>query len=233
LERITAKVLVVDDDSAVASAIQRALSASGYSAVTVGTGDEAVTALKRFRPHLVILDLVLPDMSGDQVLEVLRARDKLARVLVLSALNDAVRKVALLRRGADDYMTKPYDVAELLARVDILMERYRIMSQILIVVGPIELDILNAIVQVGSQTRHLTPSQCKLLTMLLERHPDGVTGSEIRSKLHPYGHVMSHGSCKVLISSLRKVLGEILSPAPRIEWQRNKGWSVKVGCAVV
>jgi two-component system response regulator MprA len=118
-----ATVLVVDDDRALRQAITRALSLEGYSVIDARDGVEALVQVEQQRPGLVILDLGLPSLDGLTVCEVMRARHDRTPVLVLTARNQVSDKVAGLDAGADDFMSKPFALAELLARVRALLRR--------------------------------------------------------------------------------------------------------------
>src|ERR1700677_2138706 len=116
-DAIPARILVADDEPGIRAFIGRALAAAGYAADFAGTGAEALQRALAGHYDLVILDLVMPDMAGQVVLERLLATDPGQAVLVLSCLADVASKVNCLERGAQDYLTKPFSLAELLARV--------------------------------------------------------------------------------------------------------------------
>ena len=116
-DAVAARILVADDEPGIRAFIGRALAAAGYAADFAGTGAEALERALASHYDLVILDLVMPDMAGQVVLERLLATDPEQAVLVLSCLADVASKVDCLERGAQDYLTKPFSLAELLARV--------------------------------------------------------------------------------------------------------------------
>ena len=118
---VRGKVLIVEDDRAICSFMRRVLEANGYESIIVGTGREALSMLTSHCPDVVILDLGLPDMDGMDVLTQLRAWS-LMPVVVVSARTDEREKVRALDAGADDYITKPFGTAELLARLRTAME---------------------------------------------------------------------------------------------------------------
>ena len=121
---VRGKVLIVEDDRAICSFMRRVLEANGYESIIVGTGREALSMLTSHCPDVVILDLGLPDMDGMDVLTQLRAWS-LMPVVVVSARTDEREKVRALDAGADDYITKPFSVSELMARVEALARRVR------------------------------------------------------------------------------------------------------------
>ena len=121
---VRGKVLIVEDDRAICNFMRRVLEANGYESIAVGTGREAISMLASHCPDVVILDLGLPDMDGMEVLEELRTWS-LMPVVVVSARTDEREKVRALDAGADDYITKPFSVSELVARVEALARRVR------------------------------------------------------------------------------------------------------------
>jgi two-component system response regulator MprA len=120
---VNATLLVVDDDRALRDAVTRALSLEGYHVVDARDGVEALVQVEQHRPDLVILDLGLPSLDGLTVCEVMRARQDRTPVLVLTARNQVSDRVQGLDAGADDFMSKPFALAELLARVRALLRR--------------------------------------------------------------------------------------------------------------
>ena len=117
------KVLVVDDDAALAEMLQIVLQASGFDTVWVGRGDEVLEEFRRFRPDLVLLDLMLPGMDGFQLCRSIRA-DKDTPILIVSARHEEIDKIRALGIGADDYIVKPFSPSELVARVKAHIARY-------------------------------------------------------------------------------------------------------------
>jgi two-component system response regulator RegX3 len=117
------RILIVEDDDAIAQGLQLNLKLAGFAAEVAANGESALALLDREPMHLILLDIALPGQSGLEVLAALRARASAVPVIVLSARQHEVDKVAALRLGADDYVTKPFGVAELLARIDAVLRR--------------------------------------------------------------------------------------------------------------
>ncbi len=163
-----ARVLVVDDDPAIVRAVRRALEGHGYSVRTGHTGVEAVELARTFRPEIVLLDLVLPDMDGIAVTREIRAGSE-AAILVLSAIGDDRKKVEALDEGADDYITKPFSMDELLARVRVALRRSagRAAAPVL-EAGGVRLDLGSHNATVEGEPVHLTPKEFDLCRLLLE-----------------------------------------------------------------
>ena len=116
-DRVAARILVVDDEPGIRSVIGRALDAAGYAAESAATGTQALQRVQASRYDLIVLDLLMPDLPGQVVLEQILAARPDQAVLVLSCLADVAAKVDCLERGAQDYLAKPFSLAELLARV--------------------------------------------------------------------------------------------------------------------
>src|SRR5689334_18536372 len=115
------RVAVCEDDAALRSVLRRALDAQGYDVALTATSAELLRSVEREKPHLVVLDIGLPDADGRDVCLALRGHGVDAPVLMLTALDGVHNKVAAFQAGADDYLTKPFDLPELLARVEVLL----------------------------------------------------------------------------------------------------------------
>jgi two-component system, OmpR family, KDP operon response regulator KdpE len=160
-----ARVLVVDDEPQILRALQTNLRGAGYEVDTAATGEQALAAAAIARPEAVILDLVLPDRSGTDVTRELR-RWTSAPILVLSAVGDEHEKVAALDAGADDYVTKPFGMDELLARLRAALRRSAPPGEPLIRVGELEIDLEKRAVAVAGTPVSLTPHEFELLALL-------------------------------------------------------------------
>ena len=124
------KILVVDDIEDIRSLLQEALQANGYSTLEAADGREALSIIETEPPDLVILDIAMPVMSGFQVLRQLRKNSDIP-VIMLSARTDTFDKVESLELGADDYITKPFEIAEMTARVEAVLRRRKTMSRVI------------------------------------------------------------------------------------------------------
>ena len=120
---VRGKVLIVEDDRAICSFMRRVLEANGYESIIVGTGREALSMLTSHCPDVVILDLGLPDMDGVEIIKKIRSWSNMP-IIVVSARSEDFDKVSALDAGADDYLTKPFDMDELIARIASLIRRY-------------------------------------------------------------------------------------------------------------
>ena len=164
-------VLVVDDESALRRTLEVNLSALGYHVEVVGTGEHAVEAIARDLPDLVVLDLGLPGMSGVEVIRAVRAWNA-APIIVLSARHTEHDKVAALDAGADDYVTKPFGLEELLARIRAALRRTELPATVDPVVraGDLVIDLLaRTVTRRGAEVR-LTPTEWHMVEVLARNH---------------------------------------------------------------
>jgi two-component system, OmpR family, KDP operon response regulator KdpE len=157
-----AKVLVVDDEPQILRALRTGLRAAGYAVETADSAEAALTAAALQPPEAVILDLVLPDGTGTEVCRELRKWSS-APVIVLSAVGEEAQKVAALDAGADDYVTKPVGIDELLARLRAVLRRAVPSGEPLVHVGELEIDLEKKELRIEGRPVHLTPHQFDLL----------------------------------------------------------------------
>jgi two-component system KDP operon response regulator KdpE len=163
------RVLVVDDEPQFARALATNLRGAGFEVETAETAEAALAAAGLNPPDAVILDLRLPDSSGREVCRELRTWTDIP-VIVVSAVGDEAEKIAALDAGADDYVTKPFAIGELLARLRAVLRRAGPAGEPVLDVGPIHVDLEQHTVTVEGRAVHLTPNEFKLLRVLAE-HP--------------------------------------------------------------
>jgi two-component system, OmpR family, phosphate regulon response regulator PhoB len=169
------RVLVVDDEPDIVALVAYHLAKAGYRVSTASSGAAAIDQARRERPALVVLDLMLPGISGYEVLERLRSEDgtRGAAVLLLSARREEPDRVRGLMLGADDYLTKPFSPQELVLRVGAILRRLGTAAadsgHDLLHVGPIAIDRAAHRVTVGEEAVDLTPTEYRLLLILAER----------------------------------------------------------------
>jgi len=167
------KILVVEDDRTVGQYVQRGLTEHQYHADLVGDGLEALRLVSGGQYDLIILDLRLPGMTGVEVLRTLRDRGNTTPILVLTAQDAVDTKVQALRAGADDYVTKPFAFEELLARVEAISRRPKVLSAPVLSVGDLTLDTATHQVRRQGELLDLTPKEYTVLEYLM-RHPGRV-----------------------------------------------------------
>lgn len=170
----TDRVLVVDDEPDIVALCAYHLAKAGYRVVTAASGSDALEQARRQRPALIVLDLMLPGMSGYDVLDHIRRDDALKQtpVLMLTARREEADRIQGLTMGADDYLTKPFSPQELVLRVGAILRRSGSASggsQDVLKLGPIRIDRSEHKVTVGDEEIELTPTEFKLLLTLAER----------------------------------------------------------------
>ena len=197
------RIAVVDDDMDIGNMLQEVLERAGYGVLRAYSGTEALLLLERQRPDLVLLDLMLPGMSGEAVLPHLAG----VPVIVLSARGEVQDKVSLLLEGAADYMTKPFDTRELLARIAVQLRRGEAASPLLRH-GPLALDVNARTVRVAGREARLTRTEFAILKLLLEHPRQVVTRSQLLEDLSRDTPDCVESSLKVHVSNLRRKLRE-------------------------
>ena len=163
------KILVVEDDRTLSQHVRRGLEENQYQVDTVADGREALMTASRGRYDVIVLDLRLPSISGQEVLRTLRDRGVETPVLVLTAQDAVESKVEALRAGADDYVTKPFAFEELLARVEALSRRPKAVASPVLRVSDLELDTGSRLVRRGGAEIEITPKEYAVLEYLM-RH---------------------------------------------------------------
>ena len=169
-----ARVLVVDDEREIVALVSYHLAKTGYQVVTASTGRDALEHAYREQPSLIVLDLMLPGISGFEVLEQLRADDRTRdiAVLMLTARREEPDRIRGLSLGADDYLTKPFSPEELVLRVGAILRRAQSAPSSLsdtLVIGPMKIDRAAMTVDVDAARLDLTATEFKLLMTLVER----------------------------------------------------------------
>ena len=199
------RILVVDDEPQILRALQTSLRGAGYDVVTATTGAEALTAAAVQPPDAVILDLVLPDTRGTDVCRELRTWSTVP-VIVLSVVGDEDEKVAALDAGADDYVTKPFGLDELLARLRAALRRVDGATEPIVEVGELRVDLAAREVTFAGVPVQLTPHEFKLLGLLARNEGKLLTHKAILEEV--WGHAYSAEShyLHVYVSQLRRKL---------------------------
>ncbi|MFF4902463.1 response regulator transcription factor [Streptomyces sp. NPDC001068] len=211
-------IAVCEDDAAVRDVLKRALEHDGHTVAVAATANSLLRQLEPV-PHLVVLDLGLPDADGRDVCLALRARGVDAPVLMLTALDGMHHKVGGFEAGADDYMTKPFDIPELLVRVRALLRRTTTTTSPRGVV----LDPAKHVVTHGSASESLTPTEFRLLGRLIASQGDAVRRHALVAAGWPYGARVSDNTLDSYVRRLRNKLGA-LGVADRLATVRGVGY---------
>ncbi|WP_053710736.1 response regulator transcription factor [Streptomyces sp. NRRL B-3648] len=213
-----ASIVVCEDDAAVRDVLKRALEYDGHRVAVASTADSLLRNLDP-APHLVVLDLGLPDADGRDVCLALRARGVDAPVLMLTALDGMHHKVGGFEAGADDYMTKPFDIPELLVRVRALLRRTTATTP----PDGVILDPAKHVVSHGSASESLTPTEFRLLGRLIASQGDAVRRHALVAAGWPHGAQVSDNTLDSFVRRLRTKLGA-LGVADRLATVRGVGY---------
>ena len=206
------RILVVEDDTALARILCDNLRFEGYEVEWVSAGALAHRRAKEFAPDLVVLDIMLPDMSGFELCAALRQRRQ-TPILILTARGQKADKVRGLNLGADDYITKPFDLEELLARVKAVLRRTRPTSDTL-VIGAVVIDFVLETARSGAALLHLTHREYELLKYLSERQGVAVLRDELLREVWGFVDLPFTRAVDNAIGRLRKKI-EPDAPRPR------------------
>jgi two-component system KDP operon response regulator KdpE len=204
-----AHVLIVEDDAPTRRSVAANLASHGYAVVEAGGGAEALRAWEGRRPDLVVLDLGLPDVDGSTVIRRIR-RDATTPILVLSARETERDKVAALEAGADDYVTKPFGMAELRARIAALLRRAAgpaADATGIVSLGPVSLDIARHAVTVNGAPLDLTPREYELLKVLVSQPGRLLTRGRLLRAIWGSAYADEGHYLHVYVSRLRRKLG--------------------------
>lgn len=201
------RVLVIEDDELVASGILAGLRLSGMGAEHAATASSAATALRTSEFDVAVLDLGLPDADGLDLLRRLRGAGHHLPVLVLTARDTVQDKVAGLREGADDYLVKPFDLAELVARLQALQRRAAGRSRAVVEHGPLVFDPHSLEVRLDGRTVDLSRRELALLQALLHAGKRILSSEQVKDSLYGMSEAVESNAINVHIHHLRRKLG--------------------------
>ena len=198
------RVLVVDDDESIRRFLEIALRSRGYEVFEAAGARAALTAAPDVRPDIVILDLGLPDGDGVDVTKHLRAADH-ASILILSVRDQEDQKVAALEAGAEDYLTKPFGIEELHARLRVLLRRRAAHGgEKQIKTGDLEIDLARRVVKIRGKAVHLTPTEYDLLKALLQADGRVLTHGQLLQRVWGDTYASEGHLLRVNVSNLRR-----------------------------
>jgi two-component system KDP operon response regulator KdpE len=211
-----ARILIVDDEPQILRFLRASLPPHGYECIEANTGSLAIKIFAKEKPDALILDLGLPDQDGFAVIEAVRAA-ALTPIIVLSARNDVDGKVRALELGADDYVTKPFDMAELLARLKAALRHglQAIGEAPVFRAGRLAVDLVNRRVMLGDTEIHLSPKEYSLLRFLVAHAGKVVTHQQLLKEVWGPAHLEDVQYLRVLMRQLRLKI-EPESPVARL-----------------
>ena len=201
------KILIVDDEPQILRFLRASLPPHGYECVEASTGSQAIKSFAKERPAALILDLGLPDQDGFAVIQAVRAI-ALTPIIVLSARSDVEGKVKALELGADDYVTKPFDMAELLARLKAALRHglQAIGEAPVFRTGQLSVDLINRRVLLGDSEIHLSPKEYSLLRYLVGNAGKVVTHQQLLREVWGPAYLEDVQYLRVLMRQLRQKL---------------------------
>lgn len=200
------KILIVDDDEHISEMLKEALIKEHYEVLQAYSGTEAALVFEKEKPDLILLDLMLPGKSGEALLPDFKD----VPVIIISAKSDLDNKVNLLTDGAADYLTKPFYIPELLARIKLCLKNAaKNVENSVLQFGGLILEPDARIVSNGASIVKLTPTECAILRVLIENSGATVTKSLLIKHISEFSDDGTEDSLKVHISRLRKKLAEI------------------------
>jgi two-component system OmpR family response regulator len=221
------RVLVVDDEHSICELLSMALRYEGWEVRTAGTGGDAVKAAREFRPDAVVLDVMLPDMDGLEVLRRLRADAPLVPVVFLTARDAVTDRIAGLTAGGDDYVTKPFSLEEVAARLRGLLRRTSraVTDDGLLVVGDLTLDEESHEVTRAGQEVRLTATEFELLRYLMRNPRRVLSKAQILDRVWQYDFGGQGNIVELYISYLRRKIDR--GREPMIHTLRGAGYMIK------
>lgn len=200
------QLLLVEDDAKLARALRRGLTLEGYSVDVARTGDEGLSLGSDNEYAVVVLDLMLPGIDGFTVCEELRRRERWAPVLMLTARTDVGDRIRGLDGGADDYLVKPFDFGELLARLRVLVRRGPSANSRILRIGDLHIDSTTRLVSRGGHQVELTAREFDVLSVLARNPGRPVTRAELLAEVWQEGYPGSPNIVDVYVGYLRKKL---------------------------
>jgi two-component system response regulator QseB len=215
------RLLLAEDDAMLGTGMEKALSRSGFIVDWVKQGSHARTAINDHAYDVILLDLGLPDTSGLDLLKSWRQQKVTTPVLIVTARDAVHDRVAGLNLGADDYLSKPFDLDELTARIHALARRNAGRSQPLLQLGRLKMDPLNHKAQLGERDLALSPSEFKLLQALMDKPGAVLSIEQLENRLYGWEDEVASNAVEVHLHHLRRKLVE-----PWIRNVRGVGYKV-------
>ncbi|MBK5237799.1 MAG: response regulator transcription factor [Actinomycetales bacterium] len=222
------RILIVDDEPNIRDLLTTSLRFAGFAVQAVGNGAAAISAVLAEEPDLIVLDVMLPDMNGFSVTKRLRTAGYTAPILFLTAKDDTQDKITGLTVGGDDYVTKPFSLDEIVARIKAILRRTMAADEeALIRAGEISMDQDTHEVLVGGTTIDLSPTEFKLLRYLMLNPNRVLSKAQILDHVWEYDFNGDAGIVESYVSYLRRKLDQF-STEPLIQTKRGFGYMLKV-----
>ncbi|CTQ34009.1 response regulator transcription factor [Jannaschia rubra] len=213
------RILLIEDDTVLGAAVRDQITADGHTADWATRLDSAGEAVRSASFDLILLDLMLPDGRGVGFLKALRARGDVSPVIILTALDQISDRIDGLNAGADDYLVKPFDLAELSARIGAVARRYSGNPNPILTHGPLDIDLAARSIHRDGKPIQLTAREWALFEALLARPGQLLSKAQLEEKLYAFDAEVGSNTIELHVSRLRKKLGSAI-----IETERGMGY---------
>jgi two-component system OmpR family response regulator len=221
-----ARILLIEDDDETAGEVEAELLQRGFEVERAATGIEGLDKARATRPDMLIVDRMLPGMDGLTIVEALRQDNVRTPVLILSALGAVDDRVRGLRMGGDDYLTKPFAIIELIARIEALLRRPGESRETVLRVGPLELDLIERTARRGDRVIDLLPREFRLLEYMMQRSDQLLTRAMLLEEVWNYKFVPATNLVDVHMGRLRHKV-DLPGDAPMIHNVRGAGFILR------
>ena len=220
-------MLLIEDDAVLRLGLKRQLEADGYRVDQAADGEHGLFLAREYPVDLVIVDLGLPKLNGLTIVQRLRQDGSAVPVLILTARSSWQDKVVGLEAGADDYLVKPFDYPELVARIKALLRRSLKTASDVLNLGPLSIDLLTQAVRLNGAVLELTTFEYRLLETLVRQRPGSVSRQALSDYLYPHGEDRDSNVLEVLVGRLRRKLDPTGSTG-FIDTVRGRGYRFNV-----
>ncbi|MET0707427.1 MAG: response regulator transcription factor [Tardiphaga sp.] len=221
-----AKILLIEDDSETADEVAAELTQRGFEVELAASGTEGLDKARSGKPDMMVVDRMLPGMDGLSIVEALRGEQIRTPVLILSALGAVDDRVRGLRMGGDDYLTKPFALIELVARIEALLRRPIETRETQLRVGPLELDLIERTARRGEREIDLLPREFRLLEYMMQRNDQLLTRAMLLEEVWNYKFVPATNLVDVHMGRLRHKVDAPEDP-PMIHNVRGAGFILR------
>jgi DNA-binding response OmpR family regulator len=220
------RILVIEDEPGIRMALKDELEFEGFEVELAEDGLTGLAAILRSPPALIVLDLMMPGRNGFQICEEVRTRGIATPIIVLTARNQEIDKVRGLGLGADDYVTKPFSLAELVARIRAVLRRTQTRAgrQAILEAGPIRLDLRSHSAVKGATEIQLTATEFKILALLLSRRGDVITRDDFLKHIWGDDVYVTHRTVDTHVAALRRKIEDDVEHPTWILSVRNVGY---------
>ncbi|SER55165.1 two-component system, OmpR family, response regulator PhoP [Nitrosomonas sp. Nm51] len=223
------RILVIEDELKLQTQIRQKLESAGYMVDTCSDGKEGLFIAKEYPLDAAIIDLGLPGISGLEVIKTLREQGNVLPILILTARDSWQDKVLGLEIGADDYLTKPFQIEELLARLKALLRRATGITSTSLKCGPVEIDVSTQLVTVNACKIDLTSFEYRMLELLVRHHGEVLSKRVLTDYLYPHDEDRDSNVLEVMVGRLRRKLDPAGDLNP-IETLRGRGYRFTIAC---